>query len=133
MKHIDIPEPYEVPVLDTEGQPWLDEHQQPLRMNFARLARAFTLHDAFVEGLDAIEATELRLKVKKKLDALDAKTKRLLLEDDECRRLQKAMKASRPQPFIAMACIHHMHAIRDAHDPPKPEEPKPEEDAATAN
>jgi hypothetical protein len=119
MKQIPIPAPFEITILDVDGAPGKEPDGSVSRISFPRFCRLIILADAFVENLDPIEAAELRLKVKAKLDAVTADTERLLLEDDECTRLQKALKTIRPAPLLAMSCLAFMHAIRDAekHEP----------------
>lgn len=120
MKQIPIPSPFEIVILDVNDEPGKELDGSVSRINFSRLCRLIILADAFVDNLDPIEAAELRLKVKAKLDALSPADAALVLEDDECTRLQKALKTIKPSPLLAMSCLPWMIAIRDAKKVPDP-------------
>lgn len=110
MKEITIPPP--TPLETFDGEPFRNEKGEPEPpMPFARYARQLLRVAQFTEGLDAIDATELVLKVKRKIDEANGK---LHLEDEEHKRLLAALKGTRPQADFA-ACIYpHIAAIRDA-------------------
>ena len=112
MYEIPSPTPFEVAIADLEGKPVRDEDGDVV-ITWPKFLRALLLLDALVAKLDAIEGTELRLRLKKKFDALK-EGDTLALENDECTRMQSALKELRPQPNFAMSCLHFMHALRDA-------------------